>query len=88
MGLYGERVGTFSVVCESPEEKSKVDSQIKMYARESFLLRSISPVVRIDALTVFDDANSLVRPMYSNPPVHGARVAATLLTDPKLNAQW
>ena len=31
MGLYGERVGTFSVVCESPEEKAKVDSQIKMY---------------------------------------------------------
>ncbi|GAA5839351.1 hypothetical protein JCM3766R1_004807 [Sporobolomyces carnicolor] len=60
MGLYGERVGTFSVVCESPEEKAKVDSQIKI----------------------------LVRPMYSNPPVHGARVAATLLTDPKLNAQW
>jgi len=26
--------------------------------------------------------------MYSNPPVHGARVASTLLTDPKLNAQW
>jgi len=60
MGLYGERVGTFSVVCESPEEKAKVDSQIKI----------------------------LVRPMYSNPPVHGARVASTLLTDPKLNAQW
>jgi len=32
--------------------------------------------------------DSLVRPMYSNPPVHGARVASTLLTDPKLNAQW
>jgi aspartate aminotransferase len=26
--------------------------------------------------------------MYSNPPVHGARVASTLLTDPALNAQW
>ncbi|EGU12946.1 Aspartate aminotransferase [Rhodotorula toruloides ATCC 204091] len=60
MGLYGERVGTFSVVCADPEEKARVDSQIKI----------------------------LVRPMYSNPPVHGARVASTLLTDPKLNAQW
>jgi aspartate aminotransferase len=30
MGLYGERVGTFSVVCESKEEKDRVDSQIKM----------------------------------------------------------
>ncbi|GAA5829900.1 hypothetical protein JCM11251_007926 [Rhodosporidiobolus azoricus] len=60
MGLYGERVGTFSVVCENKEEKEKVDSQIKI----------------------------LVRPMYSNPPVHGARVASTLLTDPELNKQW
>ncbi|GAA6035809.1 hypothetical protein JCM8097_005716 [Rhodosporidiobolus ruineniae] len=60
MGLYGERVGTFSVVCADKDEKARVDSQIKI----------------------------LVRPMYSNPPVHGARVASTLLTDPSLNAQW
>jgi aspartate aminotransferase len=30
MGLYGERVGAFSMVTGSPEEKAKVDSQIKM----------------------------------------------------------
>ncbi|GAA5892254.1 hypothetical protein JCM5296_003218 [Sporobolomyces johnsonii] len=60
MGLYGERVGTFSVVCADKEEKARVDSQIKI----------------------------LVRPMYSNPPVHGARVASTLLTDKALNQQW
>lgn len=30
MGLYGERIGAFSVVCESAEEKARVDSQIKM----------------------------------------------------------
>ena len=30
MGLYGERVGAFSLVTASPEEKAKVDSQIKM----------------------------------------------------------
>ncbi|KAM0746594.1 hypothetical protein T439DRAFT_329698 [Meredithblackwellia eburnea MCA 4105] len=60
MGLYGERVGAFSIVTASPEEKAKVDSQIKI----------------------------LVRPMYSNPPVHGARIVSTILSDPKLNAQW
>ena len=31
MGLYGERVGAFSVVAGSAEEKVKVDSQVKMY---------------------------------------------------------
>lgn len=60
MGLYGERVGAFSVVCSSPEEKSKVESQVKI----------------------------LVRPMYSNPPVHGARIAGTIMSDPALYKQW
>ncbi|SCV70698.1 BQ2448_3460 [Microbotryum intermedium] len=60
MGLYGERVGAFSIVCTSAEEKARVDSQIKI----------------------------LVRPMYSNPPVHGARIAGTILSDPKLYEQW
>jgi aspartate aminotransferase len=48
------------MVCESPEEKKRVDSQIKI----------------------------LVRPMYSNPPIHGARIASKILTDPALYKQW
>ena len=60
MGLYGERVGAFSIVCESAEEKKRVDSQLKI----------------------------LVRPLYSNPPIHGARIASEILNDPSLNKQW
>ena len=60
MGLYGERVGAFSIVCDSAEEKARVDSQIKI----------------------------IVRPLYSNPPVHGARIASTVLTDDALYKQW
>jgi aspartate aminotransferase len=30
----------------------------------------------------------LVRPMYSNPPVHGARIVARILSDDKLSKQW
>jgi Aminotransferase class I and II len=26
--------------------------------------------------------------MYSNPPIHGARIAAAVLNDPALNKQW
>jgi aspartate aminotransferase len=26
--------------------------------------------------------------MYSNPPIHGARIAGTILNDPALNKQW
>ena len=58
--MYGERIGAFSVVCESAEEKRRVDSQIKI----------------------------LVRPLYSNPPIHGARIASEILNDPALNKQW
>lgn len=50
----------FSIVCESAEEKKRVDSQLKI----------------------------LVRPMYSNPPIHGARIASTILNDPALHKQW
>ena len=47
-------------MCDSAEEKKRVDSQVKI----------------------------LVRPLYSNPPIHGARIASEILNDPKLNQQW
>jgi len=30
----------------------------------------------------------VIRPMYSNPPVHGARLVQTIFEDPELMAQW
>jgi aspartate aminotransferase, mitochondrial len=59
-GLYGERVGAFSLVCESAEEKTRVESQLKI----------------------------LVRAMYSNPPIHGARLVAEILSDRELMEIW
>jgi len=60
MGLYGERVGAFSLTTSSPEEKARVDSQLKI----------------------------IIRPMYSNPPLHGAKIAGTILSTPELYSQW
>lgn len=60
MGLYGERVGAFSLTTADPEEKARVDSQLKI----------------------------IIRPMYSNPPVHGARVANAIMSSPELYTQW
>jgi len=31
---------------------------------------------------------TIVRAMYSNPPIHGARIVAEVLSDPQLKAQW
>jgi aspartate aminotransferase, mitochondrial len=59
-GLYGERVGAFSLVCESVDELKRVESQLKI----------------------------LVRAMYSNPPIHGARIVAEVLGNPELANTW
>ncbi|KAI6136682.1 pyridoxal phosphate-dependent transferase [Pisolithus sp. B1] len=60
MGLYGERVGAFSLTTQDEEEKKRIDSQIKI----------------------------IIRPMYSNPPLHGARIANTILSDPEFYQEW
>lgn len=30
----------------------------------------------------------LIRPMYSNPPIHGARIVSTILSSPELKGEW
>ena len=59
-GLYGERVGAFSIVCANKDEKDRVESQLKI----------------------------LIRPMYSNPPIHGARIVEKILGTPELYSLW
>lgn len=60
MGLYGQRVGAFSLVCEDAAEAGRVESQMKLIAR----------------------------PMYSNPPLHGALLVSTILHDGNLKDLW
>lgn len=60
MGLYGQRVGAFTLTGIDKEETQKIMSQLKI----------------------------IIRPMYSNPPLHGARIVETILCDSSLRAQW
>lgn len=60
MGLYGERVGAFSLICNDKEEADRCMSQLKI----------------------------IVRPMYSNPPIHGAHLVREILGDQTLRKQW
>lgn len=60
MGLYGERIGAFTVLSSSKEESDRVMSQLKI----------------------------LIRGMYSNPPINGARIVTEILSNPKLKAEW
>ncbi|XP_068724499.1 aspartate aminotransferase, mitochondrial-like [Montipora capricornis] len=41
-----------------------------------------------EAERVLSQIKILIRPMYSNPPIHGARVAGMVLSDPELRPQW
>jgi len=41
-----------------------------------------------EAARLESQAKILVRPMYSNPPIHGAKIVAHILSDPKLKPQW
>jgi aromatic-amino-acid transaminase len=58
--LYGERIGSLSVVTHDGEEGTRVLSQLKR----------------------------LVRTNYSNPPTHGGKVVAAVLTSPELRKLW
>jgi hypothetical protein len=43
---------------------------------------------KVSAAAVLSSFEVIVRPMYSNPPVHGARIVTKVLTDPALAAEW
>ncbi|KAJ8665575.1 hypothetical protein QAD02_007237 [Eretmocerus hayati] len=60
MGLYGERVGAFSLINSDKDEAARTLSQIKI----------------------------LIRSMYSNPPINGARIVTVILGNPELRSQW
>ncbi|KXN70529.1 aspartate aminotransferase [Conidiobolus coronatus NRRL 28638] len=60
MGMYGERIGQFSILCKDAKEKAAVESQIKI----------------------------IVRPLYSNPPLNGARIVSHVLNTPQLYDLW
>merc|ERR1711907_441906 len=41
-----------------------------------------------EAAAVESQIKIIIRPMYSNPPVHGARIAAYVLKDEQLYNEW
>eukprot|EP01040_Poterioochromonas_malhamensis_P006542 gene6542-7043_t len=51
-------------------------------------LLSVVTSSKEEAERVNSQLKVIVRPMYSNPPIHGARIVAEVLSDPQLKAQW
>ncbi|KAG7573581.1 Pyridoxal phosphate-dependent transferase [Arabidopsis suecica] len=42
----------------------------------------------MQAVAVKSQLQQLARPMYSNPPLHGAQLVSTILEDPELKSLW
>lgn len=58
--FLGERIGAFTLVCNSKDEAARCMSQLKI----------------------------LIRPMYSNPPINGARIVNEILGNSELRKEW
>lgn len=41
-----------------------------------------------EAARVMSQVKILIRPMYSNPPIHGARIVSTVLSNEDIRSQW
>lgn len=65
MGLYGQRIGSLSVV-----------------------LSKRTAVVPVTAKAVRSQLKAVIRPMYSSPPAHGARIVAGVLGNPVNYRAW
>ncbi|EGR32833.1 hypothetical protein IMG5_069750 [Ichthyophthirius multifiliis] len=60
MGLYGQRIGSISILTKDANEQKHVLSQVKQ----------------------------VIRPQVSSPPLHGARIAEIILSNPDLLQLW
>ncbi|RZC34172.1 Aminotran 1 2 domain containing protein [Asbolus verrucosus] len=49
---------------------------------------TITAASKEEAAKIISQVKILIRPMYSTPPLHGARIANHILGDPKMKADW
>lgn len=59
-----------------------------MFSGERVGMVTVTCESKEEAERVLSQIKILIRPMYSNPPIHGARVAGIVLSDPELRPQW
>eukprot|EP00698_Gefionella_okellyi_P011659 TRINITY_DN308_c0_g1_i1.p1 TRINITY_DN308_c0_g1~~TRINITY_DN308_c0_g1_i1.p1 ORF type:complete len:423 (-),score=116.82 TRINITY_DN308_c0_g1_i1:1012-2280(-) len=71
-------------------ELCAAQSYSKNFGLYSERIGALSFVARnaTQAAAVLSQIKSIARPMYSNPPVHGALLVSSVLNDPALAAEW
>ncbi|KAI9192134.1 hypothetical protein LWI28_018708 [Acer negundo] len=76
LGLYAERIGAMNVVCSSADAAVR-NSQPLCFANQTSILPKVKSQLK-----------SIARLMYSNPPIHGAKIVANVVGDPNLFNEW
>ena len=74
----GERIGALNIVTKDAETAGKIRSQLNGCDFFFAYDRKCSEL----------DFFRIIRPMYSNPQLHGARLVAAVVSDPALYQQW
>jgi len=69
------------VVCQS------FAKNFGLYSERAGSFSVVCPNKKV-AGVVLSQLKMIIRPMYSNPPAHGAKIVATVLTSPALYADW
>lgn len=79
-----------SLVCGPGQEAMICNSFSKNFGLYSERVGALTVVAedRAAAETAMSHVKTCIRANYSNPPAHGARVVAAILSDPQLRAQW
>ena len=92
MGLYGQRIGCLSIVCDNPQEAVAVESQLKAIARPTY---SNPPLHGTVPLATMRLGTALERESYgamlltcSHALLTGAAIVTKVLGDPVLKQQW
>jgi len=87
------------LVQDSMAVRLAADAGIELFATQSYSKNFGLYSERVGALNilcssaavvtpVISQLNLIIRPMYSNPPAHGARIVSTVLADKELYAEW
>ncbi|MFN8105830.1 MAG: aromatic amino acid transaminase [Acidimicrobiia bacterium] len=88
-GFDGDRVAVRAMVAAGVDLMVCVSfsKNMSLYRERVGALVAVAPTPEAAANTL-GNVEAVVRPMYSNPPAFGATVAATVLGDDALRAQW
>ena len=74
------------MVCDNSDQAAQVLSQLKIIIRAAYSVRpSLSELLKWAATVLILVICVL---MGQNPPIHGAHIVNTILSDPELEKQW